>query len=184
MSKQTFIVRKMALAGLFTSMGVVLKFLSITTEGFRLSFFDLIIIFSGIVLGPAYGLSIGFMVDIIEYFLAGRGFPFSFTILFSTMLTGFIPGLIFYRYQVAEKISYLRVILSVIFATLIAYGLNTFYFFTLFGAGAFKDLWPRTIVMIAKWPLYSLAIPVLYRTYLKYSPLNHPFKPHPVDQKR
>lgn len=168
MSKQSIIVRKLALAALFASMGVLLKIFSITTAGFRLALFDSVLIFSGMVLGPLYGLAVGFIVDILEYFILQRGFPFSFMILSGTMLTGFIPGLIFLSHRNKEKVPYVRIILSVILATTTAYTINTLY---LTGMGFLNTLPARTIALLIKWPLYSVMLPILYQVYLKHSPL-------------
>ena len=171
MSKQSIIVRKLALAALFASMGVLLKIFSITTAGFRLALFDSVLIFSGMVLGPLYGLAVGFIVDILEYFLLQRGFPFSFMILSGTMLTGFIPGLIFLSHRNKEKVPYVRIILSVILATTTAYTINTLYFYLVMGMGFLNTLPARTIALLIKWPLYSVMLPILYQVYLKHSQL-------------
>lgn len=165
MSKTLNYTKLIAIAALFVSMGIVLKVLSITTPTFRFSFFDALIIFAGLILGPIWGLLIGFSVDTLEFFLFPKGFPFSFIILISTMLTGFIPGLVVQINKALTKknrISNWQLLLTIIITTFVAYSINTIQMYVWQKWGLLADLPARTIVMLVKWPLYFFIIKELY----------------------
>lgn len=152
MSKSNFQIKRIAIAAVLTAIGVILKSISITTPFFRISVFDASIILSGLLLGPVYGLLIGFMVDVIDFQLFPKGFPFSFTIMFGTMFTGFIPGLIsFIHYKIKKdyNLNFLILILTIIAATFSAFSMTTLYFYMIMGMGFLKDLPTRITIMLA-----------------------------------
>ncbi|MCO8194237.1 MULTISPECIES: folate family ECF transporter S component [Anaerofustis] len=87
--------RKLAYAGLFIAMGMVLKMFEISvTQNFRIGFTTVPTIFSGIVLGPFYGFAIGFLSDFIQFVLKPDGGAFHLGFTLTSAMYGVIPGLI------------------------------------------------------------------------------------------
>lgn len=86
--------RKLAYAGLFIAMGMVLKMFEISvTQNFRIGFTTVPTIFSSIVLGPFYGFAIGFLSDFIQFVLKPDGGAFHLGFTLTSAMYGVIPGL-------------------------------------------------------------------------------------------
>lgn len=172
MSKSNFLVRVIAFAAILTSMGIVLKIFSITTPYFRISLFDAMIILAGLLLGPWWGLAIGFSVDVIEYMMFSDGYAFSVIICLGTMMTGFIPGVMVRlnkRLFGTYKLGYTLFLLTITLSTLVAFTFTSIYMFIWYRSGLIANLPTRIITMLIKWPLYFILLRKIYERIYTYS---------------
>jgi len=160
-------LRRMLLAGTFAAMGVALKVFSLTTATFRLSVYDIPLFIGGMVLGPAYGLLIGFVVDWLYVMISP--FAFSFNLMtISAMLWGLMGGLLFYRRKTLPPV---KLVIVLVVTSLLAFGLNSLQLYIWFGPGMFAEMPFRIVAMTLKWPIQFLAIKLIYERVL----LNTPF---------
>ena len=82
-----------------------------------LSFSYLFFATISLIYGPVAGLLIGFLSDVLGFFLFDSGrYSFSFIYVFQAVITGFIYGIIFYR----TKISFKRILISRVLVAVIA----------------------------------------------------------------
>jgi len=149
-------------------MGIVLKTFSLTTLEFRFSFYDIPLFIGGMVLGPVFGLIIGFVTDWIYVLI--HPFAFSFNLMtLSTMMWGFLGGLAFYG-----KLNHLNMVkltVLIIVTSLIAFTLNSIQLYVWFGSGMLAQVPIRIATMIIKWPVQVFAIKVLYDRVLTHTDL-------------
>ena len=76
----------------------------------------LIFAFIGLVYGPIWGIIIGFLSDVLGFFIAPSSQIFYFGYTFQAMLTGFVYGLFFYRTNIKfSKVLYCRLIINILF---------------------------------------------------------------------
>ncbi len=126
-------VKFLALAGVLTALSVAIDVVVkqfMPSNNFGLPFYAIPLIVGGIVLGPVYGLMMGFVSDFIGFQLAPQG---DFILLFalSAMGWGFIPGLFLKHKSSLEKI-----ILVLFFTHVFATASNTGAMF-LYGWGEY-----------------------------------------------
>lgn len=151
---------KIAYLSFLTALTIILtRVLSIRipiagVEGVRVGFGALPIIFAGIAFGPLAGGIVGFLGDLLGYFInpIGAYMP-HFT--FTSFLTGFIPGvMVFY---VLKRCRTLKVILiSILAGQLISSIILVPYFINyLFGVPFTVLLPPRLISQLINIPLYA-----------------------------
>ncbi len=158
----------LVLAGIFASMGVVLKHFAIQTDQFRFSFYDLPLFLGGMFLGPSLGLIIGFAVDWVYVLTSPWAFSFNFMTL-SAMTWGFMGGLFFF---LPRTLSVRKLALVVVMTSLIAFSFNTIQLYIMYNTGMFAALPFRIIAMILKWPLQIYAIHFIYHRVMFHSPLS------------
>lgn len=96
--KEKISTRKMVSISIFIAIAVVLRSISIMIPiggagAMRISFDAIFYILPGIIYGPIYGAFAGGIVDILAYILRPMG-PYIPLFTLTTMLAGFIPGLI------------------------------------------------------------------------------------------
>lgn len=151
-------LRKIVYAGMFAAMGIVLKVFAITTGEFRASFFDVPLFLGGIVLGPVYGLIIGFVVDWLYVMIHPLAFSFNLMTV-STMLWGLMGGLIFYQ---KKQLNTLLLIATIVITSVIAFSLNSIQLYIWLGPGMFAQVPFRLLTMAIKWPIQVFAIKLLH----------------------
>ena len=129
-------VKAMVMAAMLTAMSVVIgifckSFLNFGGGLFRITFENLPILVSGIMVGPIVGGVVGAATDIISYFLSGQAYPINLIVTLGATAIGVISGL-FSKYVFRKK-GYLRIILPSAIAHIIGsmiikpIGLFTFY---------------------------------------------------------
>jgi len=99
-------VKFLALAGVLTALSVAIDVVIkqfMPSNNFGLPYYAIPLIIGGIVLGPVYGLMMGFVSDFIGFQLAPQG---DYILLFalSAMAWGFIPGMLLKRKSGLERI--------------------------------------------------------------------------------
>ncbi|MDD2482039.1 MAG: folate family ECF transporter S component [Lutispora sp.] len=152
----------MAIGGLLAGMSIILtRFFAIYLVGgsVRLSFGDIPILLSGIMLGPVTGGLTGAIADLAGMMMFGGGggpyFP-GFTL--SAMLVGVIPGLIFHKTK--TDYSLWKIVLTIsITSLLVSLGLGTLWLTILLKKG-FWLLLPARI--IARSIMAPIEVAVLY----------------------
>lgn len=127
--------KKMVFASMLTAISIVLtRYVSIMIAGgsIRLSFGNLPIIMSGILLGPIAGGLTGVVSDIVGVLIRPQGsFHPGFTL--SAALTGILPGLVV-ALNSKNKFSFFNIAISnLIVYIFIGLGLNTIWLTTLLG---------------------------------------------------
>ncbi|ERJ12440.1 folate family ECF transporter S component [Haloplasma contractile] len=150
---------KLVLAAIMGSIAVILKFVSLETALFRVTFFDIPVIFTGIFLGPFFGGAVGFIADI--GLMLFKGYPPSLMTL-SSVLWGVIPGMMFYFKKKDKKPNIILFIFTIIITSVICFSINTYQLYLWFGEGSYAQLPIRLIVMIIKIPLQISIIYTLF----------------------
>ncbi len=156
--QQSLHLRKMVYAGMFAAMGVVLKVFAITTGEFRASFYDLPLFLGGIVLGPIFGLIMGFAVDWLYVMIHPLAFSFNLMTV-STMLWGFMGGLIFYQ---KKHLNIFLLSATIIATSLIAFSLNSIQLYIWAGSGMFAKIPLRLLSLVIKLPIQITVIKYLH----------------------
>lgn len=164
MKKSMFSTRSLVKIALFVSMSIILKsFLSIETQMFRVSFFDIPLMILGIVAGPFAGFIGGFITDLIHVIIS----PFAFTFNFFTVATimwGLIPGLFLFK----RNFSLTTIIMVVSITSVAAFAFNTLGIYQYYGmASVIGGLLIRVIVFLIKLPIQIFLVKeLLNRLYL------------------
>jgi riboflavin transporter len=120
--------KKIALAAMMASIAVILtRFMSIIIPlggypSLSIDFGSVPIIISGIFLGPLYGGIVGLVSDLVGFIINNRGGVFHFGFTLNAILTGVIPGLLFYLL----KNKNVKPTIYVLIATM--FGLSLWYF--------------------------------------------------------
>jgi len=159
----------LAIGGLLAGMSIILtRFFGIYLVGgaVRLSFGEIPILLSGIMLGPVIGGLTGAIADFAGMLLFGGGggpyFP-GFTI--SAMLVGLIPGLIFYKDKTYSLWKIAVAVLTT--AILVSLGLSTLWLTILLKKG-FWVLLPARIVSKSIMAPIEIAVLYLILSRIKY----------------
>lgn len=138
-------VKYLALAGILTALSVALDVVVkqvIPWMNFGLPYYAIPLIIGGILLGPVYGLMMGFVSDFIGFQLAPNG-DYIFLFALSAMAWGFIPGLLLKTKSSFERIIFV-LLLTHVFATLANTGSMVLYGW---GDYAFASL-PLRVMML------------------------------------
>ena len=158
--------RKLAYAGLFIAMGMVLKMFEISvTQNFRIGFTTIPTIFSGIVLGPFYGFAIGFLSDFIQFVLKPDGGAFHLGFTLTSAMYGVIPGL----FAIVLKRKNIEMNFMHIFAialcceVLCSLLLNTVFLIQLYGYATIAMMPQRIIKAVVMIILDSAILCFLYK---------------------
>lgn len=155
-------IRKMAYTGLFIAISVILtRFFAgniniLGIPALRLSFGEVPIMLSGILLGPVYGAACGALSDIIGYSINPVGGPYFPGFTLTAALTGLIPGLMAKYYR--NNWNWTSVMIIVTVTTLIAVPLNTLWLSLLHGKAYLALLLSR---IIGKTPLIPAHVIIL-----------------------
>lgn len=126
-------VKFLALAGVLTALSIALDVIVkqvIPAANFGLPYYAIPLIIGSIVLGPVYGLMMGFVSDFIGFQLAPNG-DYIFLFAFSAMAWGLIPGLL-----LKTKSSVYRIALVLLITHVVATATNTGAMFA-YGWGAY-----------------------------------------------
>jgi ECF transporter S component (folate family) len=154
--------RKIAFAGMFIALNIVLtRFLSQMIyigglQAIRLSFGEIPLMLSGIILGPVYGGITGALADLIGYPINAQGayFP-GFTI--TAALSGLLPGLM--SKLVKKEWTWLSLTVVVSITTVItSLLLNTLWLNIMIGKAFVALLPPRIIASLILIPIYVIVI--------------------------
>lgn len=170
--------KKVAFAGMFIALSIVFtRFFSYMVviggaQAIRLSFGDLPLMLSGIVLGPVYGAFTGVLADLIGFPFNPQGsyFP-GFTL--SAALSGLLPGLMGKLFQRKWKWLSLTIVISItmIITSLI---LNTYWLKMMMGRAFAVLLPPRIIAVVILVPIYVVVIKLVLKHFNRiaaFSPL-------------
>lgn len=164
-------IRKIALAALFASMAIVLKtFLSIQLgESMRISLFPIPLLIAGFLLGPWWGLLVGFVTDTV-YFMISPMASFWSVYTISTMIWGLAGGLIRLVPSKKELVKYIIIIgVTTISETLVNTLANEIY-----GFSNALIYW-RLLAMVIRFPFLVIATQLILKQFLlliNENPLN------------
>lgn len=126
-----------------------------------------IIMFTGILLGPAYGGIVGAVTDLICYVISPQGSYFPGYTL-SMALYGIIPAFLLYKRQKTQKTGFLRILLAAGIAQLIcSVFLNTLWLYILTQI-PMEVIWFRWITACVSWPVYAVILYLLLKYKSKY----------------
>jgi ECF transporter S component (folate family) len=157
-------IKNMTLAAMLTAMSVVIgiickNYLNFGAGLFRVTFENLPIIISGIVLGPVVGAMIGGASDLISYLLSAQAYPPNLIVTLGAAVVGLISGIVS-RYIIREN-GYKQIIVSGAFAHFVgsiiikSAGLFTFY--------KWSVLWRIPLYLFAIVPVEIIIICLLYK---------------------
>lgn len=156
-------IKKIAIAAIFMALGVALKFFSIGDGSFRISFWDIPLFMAGMILGPLWGALTAMGADLI-YGLAFSSFPFSFIMMFTTIVWGFTGGFFYYQ----KKLKFWLLLIVVLITSIVATIINSIYL-TLYQD--FKTMLAglpfRLLVLIVKWPITTSVLYLLSKLFQK-----------------
>ena len=165
--------KKVAFSGMFIALSIIFtRFLSHMifiggVQAIRLSFGDLPIILSGIVLGPVYGAFTGALADLVGFPFNPQGsyFP-GFTL--SAALSGLLPGLMGIVFKRKWTWLSLSVVISItIIITSII--LNTLWLNMMMGRAFVVLLPPRIIAALILIPIYVIVTKLFVKHLIKDS---------------
>jgi len=152
-------LRRLLFISFLVAMATVLKsFLSVTLTDFRFTFYDIPLMFGGIVLGPLAGLLMGFAVDVLYIMIDPRAVAPNFMTV-STMLWGFAAGLVFFR---RFKVTVFRLGVVVVVVSIMAFTLNSIQLYWIWGLAPLPNVITRFAVMVIKWPIQIGALYYLH----------------------
>lgn len=164
--KQTTTVKKIAVLAILMALGVVFKFFSIGNGQFRISIWDLPLIIAGIIAGPLYGGICALGADLI-YSLCFSPYPFSFIMMFTTIVWGVAGGLLY-----KKKIKIWHLAILVLCTSCIATGINSIYLWLYYGFQSLIAGLPiRLMTMIIKIPITTLVVYLIMKAV--YSKLGY-----------
>ncbi len=157
--RKTLSVKKLAILAILLALGVVLKFFSIGNGEFRISLWDIPLFLAGIIAGPIYGGIVAMGADVI-YGLCFSPYPFSFIMMFTTIVWG-VAGGIFSKKGIKKVwLLFVVVLLTSVLATFI----NSIYLTLYYGFSYMIGMLPiRLLVLLIKWPITTLLVLALYK---------------------
>lgn len=178
MSKTGIQVRKMSLAAMFLAMGWLFPFITgqIPEFGNMLSPMHIPVFLSGFVLGPWYGLAIGFITPISRsiMFTTPPLYPIATSMAFELAAYGFLSGLLFRLFiKRLKPIPSIYVTLGIsMIVGRVVWGIAQYFSglfatnpftFQMFINGAFLIAWPGMLIQII---LIPLIIKTLYSAHV------------------
>lgn len=178
MNKNSLTIKKTALAAIFLVFGWILPFVTgrIPEIGNMLCPMHIPVMLCGFILGPWYGLIIGFITPLTRSFIFGMPtfYPIGIAMAFELATYGFIIGILYQLLLKKSKIKhfvmiFLILILSMIIGRIIwgitrmLCGLFDHNFFTwkMFLIGGFVTAWPGIIIQLI---LIPILLEVLFQT--------------------
>ena len=154
------IIRKISYASVLMAIGIVLKSISFQTGQLRLGFYEVAVFLAGIALGPLYGGIVGLGSDLV--YSVTSGYSFSIIMMISAIMWGIIGGLLYNR-----KITYLKILIYCIIASVTATSINSVQLYIYYGMGMIANLPTRIITMLVKWPLIATIVWLLEERIIK-----------------
>ena len=155
-------IKKLAILSLLMALGVVFKFFSIGTDSFRISIWDIPLFMAGVLAGPIYGGIVAMGADLI-YGLCFSQYPFSFIMMFTTIVWGVSGGL--FKYIKISKYTIIPLYFLILATSIFATAINSVYLVTYQGINTMLAGLPfRLLVMFIKWPITSTLIYILYKS--------------------
>ncbi len=162
--------KKLALAGLFIAMGLLMPFLAaqIPEIGKRLLPMHIPVLLCGYITGGSIGLIVGAIVPLLRSVLFSMPvlFPNAIAMSFELAAYGFFTGLFYKMLPKKNVYIYVSLIISMIFGRIV-WGAASFALITLSGgkftfamflAGAFIDAIPGIIIQIILIPALVMAL--------------------------
>lgn len=168
--------KSLVLASILTALSIILtRVLSIqVTESMRIGFGALPLIICGILLGPLLGGLAGFAADMIGVMinLGGAAIHLGFTL--SSVLTGFIPGLIailLYKKRESNSIN-----VTIILSILLVYGLvhlllNSLWLSGLYGTPFKVLVYSRALKVVLEGVLTGILLKIVFSKVISRSPV-------------
>lgn len=173
-------IRRLCLSSMFLALGWLLPFLTgqIRSFGNMLCPMHIPVMLCGLILGPMYGLFIGFITPLTRGFIFGMPvlYPMGVCMAFELAVYGFVSGLLYRLFNKKVNITlslYLSLVISMVLGRVV-WGLarlfcgvvsrNTFTW-ALFMSGAFINAWPGIIVQF-------IVIPFLMNVLVRSKILN------------
>lgn len=155
-------IKKLAILSLLMALGVVFKFFSIGSDSFRISIWDIPLFMAGVLAGPIYGGIVALGADLI-YGLCFSQYPFSFIMMFTTIVWGVSGGL--FKYIKISKFTIIPLYLLILATSIFATAINSLYLVIYQGMNTmFAGLPFRLLVMFVKWPITATLIYILYKS--------------------
>ena len=173
MKNSTMQLYKLSLTAMFIAIGFVLPFLTgqIPSIGSMLLPMHIPAFIAGFVLGPFYGLVVGFMMPITRALIFGMPplYPVALIMAFELATYGFISGLLFKLFFNKHKVHMISIISVLVIAMLIGRGvwglasyillsINGTFTFTAFLSGAFITAWPGIVLQLIIIPVIIYAL--------------------------
>jgi hypothetical protein len=170
MSKRSLQIKKICLAGLFLVLGWLLPIVTgrIPSIGNMLCPMHIPVLLCGFILGPWYGLLIGFITPITRFLIFGMPalYPSALCMMFELATYGLVSGTIVKILNDRFKINYLiSIILSLLFAMImgrIVWAIARFtcglfdqnsFTWKMFLAGGFINAWPGILIQLIFIPI-------------------------------
>lgn len=160
-------IRKLAYTGLLTAISVILgRFFAghiyiLGVYALRLSFGDVPIMLSGILLGPIYGMACGVLSDLIGYAINPMGGPYFPGFTLTAAFTGLMPSLFV---RLCRNDWSWRVIIMIVTATsVVSVLLNTLWLSILHDKAFFALLPTRIIGRVILIPAYVVIIKMIVK---------------------
>ncbi len=136
MSKARIRMKALTCAAMFVAMNVIIgifckTFMNFGLGLFRVTFENLPIILSGILLGPVVGGIVGAVGDIISYLLSSQVYPPNLIVTFGAMAVGVVSGIV--SNYIVKRDGVKRIVITSLSAHLVgsviikSIGLYTFY---------------------------------------------------------
>lgn len=155
-------IKKIAILSILMALGVVLKFFSIGTGEFRISFWDIPLFMAGVIAGPVYGGIVALGADLI-YGLCFSTYPFSFIMMFTTIIWGVAGGI--FKYLKINKFTLIPLFLVVLGTSITSTVINSIYLILYYGFESMLLKLPlRLLVLVIKWPITTLLVYILYKS--------------------
>ena len=155
-------IKKIAILSILMALGVVLKFFSIGTGDFRISFWDIPLFMAGVIAGPIYGGIVALGADLI-YGLCFSTYPFSFIMMFTTIIWGVAGGI--FKYLKINKLTLIPLFLVVLGTSITSTVINSIYLILYYGFESMLLKLPlRLLVLVIKWPITTMLVYVLYKS--------------------
>ena len=155
-------IKKIAILSILMALGVVLKFFSIGTGEFRISFWDIPLFMAGVIAGPIYGGIVALGADLI-YGLCFSPFPFSFIMMFTTIIWGVAGGI--FKYLKINKLTLIPLFIVVLGTSITSTVINSIYLILYYGFESMLVKLPlRLLVLVIKWPITTLLVYILYKS--------------------
>lgn len=170
--------RNMVMGGFLVAISIVMTrfaYVMIPLAGvgaLRISFGEVPLMISGIMLGPLVGALTGVAADIVGFLINPQG-PYYPGFTLSSALWGVIPGLfiLYFRKNKTSKnlFSYRNMLITSIFTTVVvSILLNTLWISQLYGKGFFILLPARLIAGLISIPIYAFIISYLMKFIKQY----------------
>lgn len=145
--------KKLVVISIMMALAIIFKTFAIGNGQFRISIWDIPLMIAGIIAGPFYGGLCALGADLI-YSFCFSSFPFSFIMMFTTIVWG-IAGGIFYK----RKIKIWVLVLVVLVTSFIATGINSIYLTMYYGwQTMLSGLLGRVITMLIKIPITTMIV--------------------------